>query len=151
MKRFTYVGAVLAALLSVGLVAGPLTPVNAARAGSVAAAEPYGPKIPTECRVKLAGKGEIAEHRYKAGARLKARFAVKENSPREMRTPVKFRLVKGGDVVDTDRFRYTGDPQRYRIAKVRKGKYTLHARTKDGENSRFKDCSAKIRFRAVAR
>jgi len=155
MKSIKFAMAALTALLSTALVAGPATPAGAAPAAApsraVAAADPYAPKIPTECRVSLAGKAKIGKHRYEAGATLKVRFKVVENSPREMRTPVKFKLAKGGNVVDRDRARYAGDPRKYRIAKVKKGKYSLSARTKDGENSRFEDCSAKIRFRVVKR
>lgn len=149
MRLIRLAMAALAAVLCVALAVGSPTPVLAAPLAA-APGDPYAPKIPTKCKVKLVGKKKISQKKYRPGM-LKVRFAVKENSPREMRTPVVFILKKGKRVVDKDRARYAGDPQKYRIHKVKKGKYRLKARTKDGANSRFEDCKTRIKFRVVRR
>jgi hypothetical protein len=142
MRSVKFAVAVVSAVLSMALVAGPMSTANAAQG------DPYNPTIPTKCKAKVVGKAKITKKKIQAGKAVKVRVAVKENSPDSAKGKVKVKLVKKGKDSKA-KTRYSGSPKALKLGKAKPGKATVKMKFKPKGSSSFKSCSATVRLRVV--
>ena len=142
MKSVRFAVAVVAAVLSMALVAGPMTTASAAPG------DPYNPTAPTQCKAKVVGKAKITKKKIEAGKKVKVRVKVRENSPDNARGKVRVKLVKKGKD-SAAKTGYKGSPKAVKLGKAKPGKARIKMAFKPRAGSPFEGCKATVKLRVV--